>query len=78
MPWDDELEQLASFVRTHFGEQALLTANGRAMAALKETDRSDQIEESDRTIAAPSGDLYNVDAYFDAVRRELRRLVTPH
>ncbi|HZT76389.1 MAG TPA: hypothetical protein VFA27_07015 [Vicinamibacterales bacterium] len=78
MPWDDELEQLASFVRTYFGEETLRMANTRAMAALRESDRSEETEESDRTIAAPSGDLYDVEAYLDAVRRELRRLVAPH
>ncbi len=78
MPWDDELERLATFVRTYFGDDELAAADRRAMAALRPTDLVlGQDTESDDAIAAPNGDLYDVNAYHEALRRELQRLVTP-
>jgi len=77
MSWDDELDRLAAYVRTHFGERELNAAGGRAMAALKPSDLAGTTEEDDEVIASPHGELYDIDAYHEALRRELRRLVTP-
>lgn len=78
MQWDEELDRLAQYVRTHFGEEVLTAASRRAMAALRPTDLAvSQDYEGDDVIAAPSGDLYDLRAYLEALRRELQRLATP-
>ena len=37
MQWDEEVDRLAQYVRTHFGEEALTAASRRAMSALRPT-----------------------------------------
>jgi len=79
MPWDEELEQLATFVREHFGDEELKAAGRRALTRLTPLDVADEgeTEETDDVIRGADGHLYDVDAFWDAVRLELRRLVTP-
>lgn len=78
MPWDEELEQLAQYVRAHFGEADFHAASARAMAALRSTDLAVvQDAEGDDVIAGPNGDLYDLDTYHEHLRRELQRLVRP-
>lgn len=78
MPWDDELDRLASYVRTHLGDDPFKAACGRAMAALRSTDLVlAQDYEGDDVIASPDGHLYDLGAFHEALRLELRRLVVP-
>lgn len=78
MPWDDELDRLARFVREHFGHEALKDVGRRAMATLTPLDDTAAAEsERDDVIEGADGQFYDIDAFWDAVRRELRRLVTP-
>ena len=48
------------------------------MAALRPIDLAIvQDYERDDVIAAPSGDLYDLRGYLEALRRELQRIATP-
>lgn len=78
MAWDEELEDLATYVRQHFGEGVLKDAGRRAMTSLTALDVAhDAISETDEVIEGADGQLYSIDAFWEAIRRELQRLVTP-
>ena len=62
VPWDDELESLAAFVRATFGEEVLQTAIERAV-----TEAGD--DECDPVTS---------DEFLAALRVELRRLNCRH
>jgi hypothetical protein len=77
MPWDPELEQLTDAVRTIFGEEEFQAAGRRALAAMKVSDLAVVQEERDDTIEGPDGEVYDIEPFHEALRRELRRLVQP-
>jgi len=80
MPWDDELERLATFVRAHFGTEAFEAAGRRALTQLSPLDVADEdaTEQREDVMRGSDGYFYNVEEFSEAVRRELQRLVTPH
>ena len=79
MSWDDDLERLATFVREHFGTEVLQAAGRRALTSLTPIDVSDgKVVEDDDVIEGADGQLYAVEEFWEAVRRELQRLVAPH
>jgi hypothetical protein len=63
--WDDELRDLEARARALFGEDAVLTVVERAESVLLASD------------AQPSMSVAQVLKYRDAVKAELRRLITP-
>lgn len=79
MPLDDELDALAAYVKQHFGARVVEDAGRRALATLTPLDLSeDALYETDEVIEGADGQFYDVDAFWEAARRELRRLVGPH
>ena len=76
MAWDDELDELASYVKAHFGTEVLKDAGRRALATLSTLDLAEPVD-TDEVIEGADGHFYDVDEFWEAVRRELRRLVTP-
>ena len=82
MGWDEELEQLADYARAHFGDGEMKAAAGRALQALLTLRPGSLAKEAALTaqqvVISPHGDCYDLDTYFEALRHELRRLVTPH
>lgn len=76
MSWDDELDRLATYVREHFGNDALKDAGRRAIATLTPMEVGVDAE-SDDVIEGADGQFYDVDDFWEAVRRELQRVVTP-
>lgn len=77
MAWDDELNALASYVRKHFGSDEVKAAGRRAMATLTPMDLVDPVD-TDDVIEGADGQFYDADEFWEAVRHELRWLVTPH
>jgi hypothetical protein len=60
--WDDELERLTNYVTDLFGEEAFNAAVARAVASVK---------------ARGSDPATEPDLVHDALREELRRMVSP-
>lgn len=79
MPWDDELERLTRFVQEHFGEEGLEAALDRAIIAVtRGGSLTADLLADDGTIAEALGTVIPMDAYYEALRTELRRLARPH
>jgi hypothetical protein len=78
MDSDDDLSRLATYVAEHFGFDALQEASRRAQATLTPIDVCHTADASDDIIESADGQFYDVDAFWLAVRRELRRPIVPH
>lgn len=76
MPWDDELERLVNHIRRHSGTPELKAASARALSALKPVPAGNVSAKKARFMAALDGRWYEVDAYCEALRSELRRRMT--
>ena len=76
MAWDEELDRLALFVYEHLGEEQLEAAVDRAVAAgARDNARAEALVS---TVTAVVGAVIPEDAYYEALRVELRKLVRPH
>ena len=87
MPWDEELEELATQVFDILGESALNEAVGRATTRVlarewvthEVTKNVDDEHPSDsRLMRLSDGTIMSTDAVYEVLKWELRRLVRPH
>ena len=72
MPWDEELDRLATFVRAHFGGEAFDTAGRRALTRLTPLDLADGGDpvETDNVMRGSDGNFYDIEEDSEAVRRD--------
>ena len=77
MAWDKELNRLTRFVREHLGEEQLEAVVSRAVAAVAR-DNAHPEDPLIGDITSVVGAVVPEDAYFEAVRIELRKLARPH
>jgi hypothetical protein len=78
--WDDELEQLAAAVRAAFGAHALGDAGLRALDAIKDQGRWIPPEQRERLAVDDRSGMraLPMEAFYTALKAELRRLLKPH
>jgi len=75
--WDEELNRLTRFVREHLGEEQLEAAVNRAVTAVA-SDNAHAEDPLVGDITSVVGAVVPEDAYYEAVRVELRKLARPH